>query len=307
MKSQFACLLVFALASCSSNQHTGASVDALFRDAVSPDAQTLISVDLAKIKSTEIYRRHQQLLNLPQFDNLAQRAGLDPRRDVSSLLLVWDGKHVMVLAHGDFNKAQLEQKLAAEGAQRVPYKNFTLLTRDTDSVAFLPGGLAVASSTPAVQAQLDRLSSHSGRIPEELEQRLSEVPSDAQIWVVSRGGIPAANFQLRSDLDSLLSNFAAAVSGTSLGVRFDSGFHLLSRVICKSPEGAQRVNDSFRGLIGLARLSTKDNELDLLRMWDAISISKDQQFVRVQADLPADLSDQLIDKVSSLRGQLHPQ
>ena len=30
------------------------------------------------------------------------------------------------------------------------------------------------------------------------------------------------------------------------------------------------MHDAMRGLIGLARLSTKDNELDLLRMWDAV-------------------------------------
>jgi energy-converting hydrogenase Eha subunit G len=58
----------------------------------------------------------------------------------------------------------------------------------------------------------------------------------------------------------------------------------------------------MRGLIGLARLSTKDNELDLLRMWDAVSISKDQNVVRVQTDLPADLSDKLIAQVLALRG-----
>lgn len=114
--------------------------------------------------------------------------------------------------------------------------------------------------------------------------------------------MPGNNFPLRSDLESALSNFASFVTGTSFGLRFDAGSHLLARVICKSPEGAQRVNDAMRGLIGLARLSTKDNELDLLRLWDSVTITKDQQFVKVQADLPADLSDKLIDKLAAVRG-----
>jgi hypothetical protein len=59
----------------------------------------------------------------------------------------------------------------------------------------------------------------------------------------------------------------------------------------------------LRGLIGLARLSTHDNELDLLRMWDALSIAKDRQTVRVDMDLPADLTDKLISKLSVLRGR----
>ena len=289
---------------CSKTSTTGASLDPAFRAGISPDAQAIVSVKLDQVKASELYRTHQQFLKLPQFDSLARRAGLDPRHDVSSLCLVLDGKHVVLLSKGTFSAAQVQEKLIAAGAQREPYKTFTLFVDAGGSAVAFPGeGMAVASSTPFVKAELDLLSSKSGAIPEELQKRLAEIPADSQIWEVSRGGLPTSNLTMRADLDSLLSNFASSVTGTSFGLRFDSGSHLLSRIICKSPEGAQRVNDSFRGLIGLARLSTRDNELDLLRLWDAVSISKDQQFVRVQADLPADLSDKLISKIADLRGQ----
>lgn len=295
-------ILILLGVSCSKSQQTAASLDDVFRAGISPNVQTLVSVKLDRLKASELYRRHQQLLELPQFNAMAERAGLDPRRDVSSLCVVWDGKHLLLMAQGGFSTAQLEQKSMAGGAQRVPYKKFTLLTRGADSVSIPGHGLAVAASTSVVQSTLDLLSARAGAVPAELLERLAEVPSDAQIWEVSRGGLPAANFPLRSDIDSALSNIAAFVSGTSLGLRFDSGSHLQSRIICKSPEGAQRVNDAMRGLIGLARLSTNDNELDLLRLWDSVSVSRDQQIIRVQADLPADLSDKMIDKLTALRG-----
>jgi hypothetical protein len=302
VKYFFTVLAVVLLATgCSKVLQTGASLDGAFRAGISPDVQTLVSVKLDKLKTTELYRRHEQLLQLPQFDTLAQRAGLDPRRDVSNLCLVWDGKHLLLMAQGKFSSTQLEQKLLDGGAQRVPYKKFTLLTRGPDSVAFPERNLAVAAATPELQSTLDLMTASAGGVPAELKERLAEVPSDAQIWEVSRGGLPAANLALRSDIDSALSNFAAYVNGTSFGIRFDSGSHLQARIVCKSPEGAQRVNDALRGLIGLARLSTNDNELDLLRMWDAISITKDQNVVRVQADLAADLSDKLIAKLSQFR------
>ena len=290
-------------AACSKSQPTGASLDSAFRAGISADAQTIVSIKLDQLKATDLYRRHQQLLDLPQFNNLAERAGLDPRRDISSMCAIWDGKHLVLLAKGAFNSAQLEQKLIANGAQRVAYKNFFLLTHGTDSVAFPQSGFAVASSTASVQAELDLLSSNSGVIPEELQTRLTEVPSDSQIWEVSRGGLPGTGVALRSDLDSAISNFASSVVGTSFGLRFDSGSHLLSRVTCKSPEGAKRVTETMRGLIGFARLSTKDNELDMLRIWDAVSVSTDQQLVRIQADLPGDLSDKLINQLSTMRGR----
>lgn len=298
----FAAAVLF-LGACSKSQPTGAFLDSAFRDGISADAQTIISIKLDQLKATNLYRRHQQLLDLPQFNNLAERAGLDPRRDISSLCAIWDGKHLVLLAKGAFNNAQLEQKLIASGAQRVPYKNFFLLSRGPDSVAFPQPGFAIASSSAAVQSELDLLSSKSGAIPEELQARLTEIPSDSQIWEVSRGGLPGTGVALRSDLDSAISNFASSVTGTSFGLRFDSGSHLLSRITCKSPEGAKRVTETMRGLIGFARLSTRDNELDMLRIWDAVSVSTAQQLVRIQADLPGDLSDKLINQLAVMRGR----
>jgi hypothetical protein len=281
----------------------GARVDKVFRSAVSPDAQSLFFAALDKLKATELYQRHRQQLDLPQFNALAERVGLDPRRDLSRVLLVWDGKNFLLLAQGAIPASQLEAKLKADGAERVPFKNFILFTRAADSVSFPEGGLAVAGSTSVVQSALALRSARAGDIPAELRERLAEVPADSQIWGVSRGGLPLANFRLPSDIESNLSNIAAFVSGTSLALRFDSGSHLQLRFICKSPEGARRIEDTLRGLMGLARLSTHDNELDLLRMWDAISISKESQTVRVQADLPADLSDKLIAKLWDLRSR----
>ncbi len=298
-------LLLFVLMiaiGCSGSRQSGAAVDDAFRNGISPDAQTLVSVQFDKLKTSELYRRHQQLLDVPQLNAMAERAGLDPRRDVSQLLLVWDGKHMLLLAKVTASTTKLEEKFIADGAQRVAYRNFSLLTRGPDSISFA-GKVAVAGSTQAVQTELDLLAARAGGVPDELQDRLADIPSDAQIWEVSRGGLPAANFPVRSDIESALSNISAFVTGTSLGLHFDSGSHVQARVICRSPEGAQRVHDAMRGLIGFARLSTNDNQLDLLRMWDSVSVTKDKNLVRVEADLPADLSDQLIKQLGVLRGR----
>jgi len=309
VKSCFAFALAGVLVIAISCSHTqrGAPIDPAFRSAISPDAQDLFAVDLDKLKATDFYHRHQQDLDLPQINAMAERAGLDPRRDLSKILIVWDGKNLQLLAIGALSTSQLEQKLTAAGAQRTSYKSFTLFTRLSDSVAFPDNGLAFAASTPVLESTLDRWAQRSGSVPSELQDRLAEVPADSQLWVVSRGGLPTAGFALRSDIDSAISNIAMVVSGTSIGVRFDSGLHFQARIVCKSPEGAQRVNDALRGLIGFARLSTQDNQLDLLRMWDAISISKDQQAVLVKADLASDLTDKLLAQVAALRGRIPRQ
>ncbi len=296
----------FFSAGCSKTQQTGASLDSAFRAGISPDAQTLISVRLDQLKSSQLYQRHQELLDVPRLNDLATRAGLDPRKDIASLCLIWDGKNLVLLAKGSFSSAQVQQRLVSGGAQKVAYKNGFLFTHGDASVSFPKEGLLVASSTPAVQSELDLLSSKDVQIPDELKARLAEIPSDAQIWAVSRGGLPGAGLPFGPSLESAMSNFASFVTGTSFGLRVDTGSHFHSLITCKSPEGAQRVNDAMRGLVGLARLTTKDNELEMLRLWDAISITKDQQVVRIQADIPADLSDKLIQQMQGLRGRVGP-
>jgi hypothetical protein len=71
-------------------------------------------------------------------------------------------------------------------------------------------------------------------------------------------------------------------------------------IFCVSNEGAQRVHDALRGLIGLSRLSTNQSRLDMLRLWDAVHIDQDQQVVHVRVDLPADLADKLLAELPKL-------
>jgi hypothetical protein len=71
-------------------------------------------------------------------------------------------------------------------------------------------------------------------------------------------------------------------------------------IICVSNEGAQRVHDALRGVIGLSRLSINESRLDMLRLWDAVHIDKDQQVVHVRVDLPADLADKLLAELPKL-------
>src|SRR5581483_9667860 len=110
-----------------------------------------------------------------------------------------------------------------------------------------------------------------------------------------------ANFATNSDFQTALSNITGSVSGTTAGVSVDSGVHLSIDLQCVSEQGATRVHDALRGLIGFARLSTKDNEQDLLRAYDAIQINKANQIVQVRADLAGDLADKLIATVTSLQ------
>jgi hypothetical protein len=74
-------------------------------------------------------------------------------------------------------------------------------------------------------------------------------------------------------------------------------------IFCVSNEGAQRVHDALRGVLGLSRLSTNESRLDLLRLWDAIHIDQDQQVVHVRMELAPDLADKLLAELPRFAGR----
>jgi hypothetical protein len=295
--------MTLLFAGCGHEAAGGVSVDKEFRSSIPPDTQAMIFIQLDKLKSTELYRRHQQEFDLPQMNALSERVGMDPRRDLSKMLVVWNGKQPLILAEGKFSTEQVKQKLTAEGATRTSYKEYTLFGGPNDSVAFVDKQLAFAGPADFLHKVLDLHAGDDGTVPDELAKRMETVPKDSQIWEVSTGGIPFANLILRSDLQSAMANIAGYVSATSLGVNLDSGARVRADIFCISSEGSQRVHDALRGMIGLARLSTNDNEIDLLRLWDAVSISQDEKAVHIKADLPADLTEKLLTHLPSLRGK----
>jgi hypothetical protein len=288
---------------CGKAPATGVSVEPAFRSAIPKNTKALLSIQIEKLKATELYKRHQTEFDLPQLDALAERVGLDPRRDLTALLLAWDGDKALVLARGSFAPAELGRKLGAMGIPRFSYKKYTLFGEGKDAVVFVDKGLALAAPADSLRTVLDLRDNGDGGVPDELRQRLPSIAKSALIWEVSRGGLPFANIALRSDLQSALANIAGYVSDTTFSLGVDSGAQLHAEITCVSNEGAQRVHDAMRGMIGLGRLTTNESNLDLLRMWDAISVQQNQQVIRVRADLPPDLTDKLLAYLPSLRSR----
>jgi hypothetical protein len=286
-------LLVVFLVGCGETPRTGVAVEHDLRPYIPSNATALASIQIEKLKATDLYKRHLKDLDIPELNAMSERLGLDPRRDLTSLLAVWDGKRAIFLTKGAFAPDQLKQRLATLGAKSVTYKKYTIFDGGANSVALIDNGLAAGGPADALHAALDRRATGEGSVPDELEQQLKGIMKDAQIWEVSRGGIPLSAFPARTDVQSMLGNFAGAISETTVGLHCDSGIRFQADIKCVSKEGAKRVHDALRGLVGLARLSTNASQMDLLRLWDAVNVNQDEDTVHIRADLSADLTEKL--------------
>ncbi len=295
------CLL--SVVSCSRQASSGVVVDKAFQPLIRPDTNVLAGTSIDKLKAAPLYQRHEKALDFPLFDASVQRLGFDPRRDLAELLYASGGQTAALMARGRFQPKEVEVKLQASGLERKVYRNFAIFGDDRNSVTFLKGGVALAGPSQTIRSELDFQDSGAGEIPEELQERLRTLPKDDQIWLVSRKGLPFADAPMRTELQSALSNIVAYIRGGSAGIMADHGLHLQANLTCISAEGATRVHDALRGGIGFLRLSTKDTETDMLKLYDAIQVDQDGDLVRVHADLSGDVADKLLNMLPQVKSR----
>ncbi len=275
--------LLLLLAGCGSHGSSGVKLDSTVAKLIAPNTVAIAYVALDQVKNSPLYRENQGLLNIPSLDEASRRLGLDPRRDLSAVTFAWNGEQGLAIVEGRFEKKKLEQKLAETGSGA-----------GRNTFAVLRDGVAIGGTAASIHGAINREEEGHNDVPDQLVASLKWLPKADQIWVVSRGSLPFSELPTQSEYSSLLSNFAGYIKGTAIGVRVDSGLHLRGRVECISSAGAKRVNDALRGGIGLLRLSTKDNELELLKVYDAIKVRQDYQTVYLDADLSGGDASQLI-------------
>jgi hypothetical protein len=296
------CLLALVVAlGCRRLVTKGVVVDSSFEPFIPADTKVLAGVQLTKLQSAPLYRAHKGQLDFGQVQAFSERTGLDPTRDLSEILIAWDGKQLLAMARGHFSQAKVGPKLESLGARRKSYKKYTLFGDERNSLVFMRDGLIVAGSSQALRELIDRGNKRDAGIPAELQQRLESTPKADQLWAVSRGGLPVNGIAMRSDIDSALSNIVGYVSGAATGIAIDTGIHFQADLTCISDQGAQRVRDALRGGIGLARLTTKDNQLELLRLYDSVHVDQEKSAIHVRADVAPDLADRLFSYIPRMK------
>lgn len=266
-----ATLLVFS--SCQTNSSPGIKIDSKLRSYVPKDTTLLAGLDVRALTASPFYQRHAAQLNATPLNEMAAKLGIDFQRDVSYVLLPVRNRESLVIARGTFDPAKINPHLGQE------------------SLSFLEKDVVVAGPPQLLQHYL---ADTSRGIPDSLLARIRMLPAADQVWAVTSKGLPLAATPLSPDVQSMLANLTGYVTAFDAGVALDSGVHIGISLRCDSSEDAKQVYAALRGGVGLARLTTKDKDLALLNLYDAIQITSDAETVHVHADLPPAVADQLV-------------
>jgi hypothetical protein len=286
---------------CVRRQTSGIFIDPAFPPLIPPDTKYMAGVRLDKLRETPLYKRLNGHFALDsRLDLFSERTGLDPRKDLWYALVASNGTDRLFLARGRFTVGEMEPKLGALGSIRTRYKDYTFIGTPETSVVFLNPGVAAAGT----QSELRRLIDNRGQwsaLPEQLAAKLKTMPVEDQIWAVSVSGIPSAPLSGpdTTGMKSMVSNLLGFVNTGVAGIRVDRGAEFKANIECISGEGAQRVRDALKGGIGLARLNTRDNEQQLLKLYDTVKVNQNDTLVSVEAQVAPDLVDPLLNMLSN--------
>ncbi len=278
-------------------------IDNVLIKMVPPGSTSLVGAHMDAIRQTDLYRRMLAERKLPDLDRFAAETGFDPRRDVRELLYVTaPGETNVMLARGTFRpnlSSARDLKLVRHGE----YNIFTNSERKS-GFCILDSSLAAAGDLAGIEAALDewKSGSHTGAQP--LLARVRAASPGAQLWGVSTGVAGfLADYMPHASNGIDFSRIFRGLEDTWFEADFSAGLRASVHGRTQTDRDAVNLRDAAKGLIGLGRLSVPENQPELLRVWDGITVTQDGRNLLVSADIPENLMDKLVAMFSPAPGR----
>jgi hypothetical protein len=294
---QTVAVLAMLLSACNRRQPDTGSIhiDPALEALVPPDTLFIMGANIDAIRNTSVYQKHIGVVNLPRLNEFSRQTGIDPRKDLSQVLSVSNGKTGVLMARGKFGEGDVQPRLEKQGAKRFAYKGQNLFGDDRNAVMFLNSTTALAGSTATLKSVIDDRNQPHG-LPAALAEMIRSIPGDNQIWAAFIGGTQGLNMTVpeNSNLASAIRVFKG-MDRAVLGMDLRNGFDLNGNAICDTENNARQLRAALKGIIGLGRLSTPDSKPEMLKLYDAIQVDQTQQKVTVTAHVPPDLVNKFID------------
>lgn len=281
------------LAGCANQPSKGVALETSIEKLIPGDTVVLAGAHIKEIQSSPLYVRLMGDKKLPELESFVKQTGLDPRKDVTELIVASNGKDTLMIARGHIESIPtLEGLLEKQGATSSMFEGHKLLGSDNGSVSFLSNSVAIAGTTARVKEVL------AGKTGDDSKKRqvlakVAKIEHDKHVWVVAIGGFSPMPLPEQGNLANLARIFQS-LDTTLVTLDLSHGLSLMAQGFCTDGEGAKQLHNTLRGLIGFGRLSTPGDNPEMLRFFDSIKVEQTDRQVRVNADVPMDMVDRFL-------------
>jgi hypothetical protein len=91
------------------------------------------------------------------------------------------------------------------------------------------------------------------------------------------------------------------LTDTSFEADLSAGLRAEVHGTAATVKDAMNLRDVVRGMVGIGRLRVPDNQPDLLRLWDGITVDQQERSITIRADITQDLIERLVQMLSQNR------
>jgi hypothetical protein len=271
------------------------------------DSRVLVQINVARLRQTQFKDRLFQLRDRSaslkkKWDGLVQKSGLDPLRDIDTVLLALpfqkqESSEAALVAIGRFNQPALVawfKEQAGQGATETKHGTRTIYSdAGGHHVSFINSTTAVVGDLTQVKKILDLADGkgQSARQSPTLVELSNRARGNQVIWgVVS---LPEAVRQRARETDSPFK----AVSTMVATIDFAAGLELDFRADCSDENEARSLTDKFNNVIKELLESPMFGSLGFSGLVSELKGSHEGKVFRVRGSLPQQQLDDLIKKV----------
>jgi hypothetical protein len=86
-----------------------------------------------------------------------------------------------------------------------------------------------------------------------------------------------------------------AVNSAVIGLNLRQGLDGVAEVNCATERDARFIHDMLRGLIGFGRLNTREDQPEMLKLYDSLQVTQQQMQTKVTVNVSQDLADKFLD------------
>ena len=253
---------------------------------VMPDAQVLIGANVERVLNSEIGKQLGSQLQgkLPELQQVIQKTGFDPTKDLKEVIIAGTGKGqngpALMLIRGSFNPDKIRAAMAKTDRPIRIYQGVQILdnpSHTNEAFAFLDDTIAVGGDLDQVEAAIRRRA-HRTALDPQLESRVAKISERYDIWVVSAASLSKMTDGISSPQLKQAGDFLKSIDQVSGGVKFSANLDLGVELTTHSAQEAEKLRDAMQLLIGMAAASQKNaSALDL----NALKLSAEAKTVRI--------------------------
>lgn len=284
-----------------------ARVDAALAPLIPSNVVALAGLRLDKLRDTPFYRRYVEGKKISMLEEIQAQTGLDPRKDIWEIVLAYRGRQQAPLAFirgkfgGEFGR---EPNFDRTKFRTLNHKGYYILTPGEGAgVLFMNTGAAVAGKIEDLMHVVDVRDDKNEQPPEGLLALVGTLPGSAHFWMAAEQGSALLPGMPSEGNFANLGRMAQATREVTIYADLKDSMKAQLRAVYADPQSAKMALDFLKGMIGLARLKTPDDQTDLLKVFDGVRPLLKETTLEVEVVEPFELMDRVISLAQGSRRQ----